>query len=187
MKINYLTTNQLKLKIAQNYFDGLEGYELVQHSLETPEIQDTSCEEIARYSAVYAAKEIGEACVKMDVGLFINALGGFPGPFVKYVNDWLPEEKLMALLESESDRSVYFLVATAIGFPDGTSKVFSRKFMGQIAEPGNYTPSAWPANSLFIPDGHDIPLGMMSQEDQEAYWQDDVWPDVIAFLKDSQQ
>lgn len=183
MKINYLTTNELKFKIAQNYFKNLKDHELVQHTMETPEIQDVSCEEIARYSAVYAANEIGEACVKMDVGFFINALGGFPGPFVKYVNDWLSEEKFMSLLENESDRSAYFLVATAIGFTDGTSKVFSRRFAGRIAEPDKYTPSAWPANSLFIPDGYDVPLGGMSREEQEEYWQDDVWSAVIEYLK----
>ena len=187
MKINYLTTNTLKFKIAKNYFDKLEEYELVQRELDTPEIQDASCEEIARYSAVYAAKELGEPCVKMDAGLFITALGGFPGPFVKFINEWLSEEKYLALLEGSEDRTAYFLDATAIGFPDGSSQVFTKKFMGTIALPGNYQSSEWPANSLFIPDGHSIPLGMMTNQAQEEYWQGGVWSDVIAFLAGSQQ
>src|SRR5690606_64360 len=120
MKINYLTTNELKFKIAENYFKDLEGFELVQRSLEVPEIQDASCEEIARFSAVYAARQMGEPCVKMDAGFFIAALGGFPGPFVKYVNEWLSEGQLLTLLNGSNDRSAYFLDATAIGFPDGT-------------------------------------------------------------------
>lgn len=183
MKINYLTTNDLKFKIAQNYFDELEGYELVQHSFDTPEIQSDSCEEIARYSAVYAAQQLGEPCIKMDAGFFINALSGFPGPYVKYTNEWLSEEKLLALLEDETDRSCYFLDATVIGFPDGTSRSFTKKYTGTIATKGNYQPSKWPANSLFIPDGHDIPLGSMSDEEQEKYWHGGVLPEIIAYLE----
>ena len=183
MKINYLTTNELKFKLAKNYFDELDDYELAQHTFETPEIQDASCEEIARYSAVYAAREIGEPCLKMDAGFFITALGGFPGPFVKYVNEWLSEEKILALLADETDRSAYFLDATVVGFPDGSSQVFTKKYTGSIAQPGNYRPSKWPANSLFIPDGYDTPLGMLSDEEQEAYWYGSVLPDIVAFLK----
>ncbi len=183
MKINYLTSNDLKFKIAQNYFDELEGYELVQHSFETPEIQSDTCEEIARYSAVFGARQIGEACLKMDAGLFISALNGFPGPYVKYVNDWLSEEKLLALLEGEPDRSAYFMDATVIGFPDGTSQVFTLKYPGTIATADNYSPSKWPANSLFIPDGHKVPLGSMSIEEQEAYWHGGVLPEIVTYLE----
>ncbi len=184
MKINYLTTNTLKFKIAKNYFDGLDEHDLVQYTFEAPEIQHESCEEIARYSAVYAAQQIGEPCVKMDAGFFITALNGFPGPFVKYVNDWLSEEKILALLDGESDRRAKFIDASAIGFPDGTSEVFVREFAGTIAERGEYQPSRWPANSLFIPYGYDIPLGSMSAEEQERYWHGGIWPELIEYLND---
>lgn len=183
MKINYLTTNKLKFNLAKNYFSSLDNYELVQHTLEVPEIQHKSCEEIARYSAVYAAQEIGEPCVKTDVGFFIKALGGFPGPFVRYANEWLNEEKFLKLLEGEVDRTAYLLDATAIGFPDGSSKVFTKKHYGVIAKPGNYRVSSWPANSLFIPDGYDMPLGSMAAEEQEEYWGGGVWPEVTGYLE----
>ena len=186
MKINYLTTNELKFKIAKNYFDELPDAELVQQTFETPEIQAETCEEIATYSALFAAKQLGEPCVKMDAGFFIPALGGFPGPFVKYVNNWLSEEKYLALMEYETDPSVYFEDATAVAFPDGTVKNFTKQYNGTIAEPGNYTSSKWPANSLFIPDGYDRPLGSMSDKEQEEYWKDGVWPEVAEFLSNNQ-
>lgn len=183
MKINYLTTNNLKFATAQNYFANAEGYELVRQAVDAPEIQHESCEEIARQSAVYGAKLLGQPCVKMDAGFFIEALNGFPGPFVKYVNDWLDEEKILKLLEAEADRRAYFLDATAVGFPDGSSKVFTRRFEGTVAEKGNYEPTKWPANSLFIPDGHTAPLGTWTAVEQEAYWHGGVWPDVVEYLK----
>lgn len=123
MKINYLTTNVLKFDIARQFFDKARGYELVRHSFSVPEVQDESCEEIAKQSALFAAKEVGEMCVVTDAGLFISALNGFPGPFVKCINEWLSEEHLLRMLDENDSREAYFLDALAFGFPDGTAKV----------------------------------------------------------------
>lgn len=179
--INYLTSNTLKFNIANNYFDSLKDYKLVQHTFETPEIQDISCEEVARQTAVFAAQKLGEPCIKLDVGFFIDALNGFPGPFVKQINEWLTEENLLAMLDNDN-RDAYFMVATAIGFPDESSKVFTKIYKGKIARMGEYKPSNWPVNSLFIPEGYSIPLGSMSDYEQEKYWGDGAWGEVIEYL-----
>lgn len=186
MKINYLTSNKLKFAIAAQFFDSVGDYELVQHSFQVPEIQDPSCEEIARQSAVYAAKEIGEMCVVMDAGFYIEALNGFPGPFVKYVNEWLSEARLLRMLDESDSRTAYFTEALAIGFPDGTAKVFSHKTMGRLAGEGEYTPSDWPANSLFIPDGHSTPLGRMSEQGQTDFWHSENvnWQKLTQYLSE---
>jgi XTP/dITP diphosphohydrolase len=184
MKINFVTTNKLKFEIAQAFFKQLDGdYELVQYEIDTPEIQDESVESIAIQSALWAASQTGEPCIKMDVGFFIFALNGFPGPFVKYVNDWLTQDDFLKLLEQKEDRSAYFEDAMAIGYPDGTSKVFSIKTSGSISYVKNLLNTQWPANLLFIPDGYDEPLGSMSDEDQNKFWGDGNWPNIIKYLK----
>lgn len=184
MKINYVTTNKMKFDIAKAYFDKLGStHELVQYMIDTPEIQDESVEEIARQSAVWAANETGEVCIKMDVGFFINALNGFPGPFVKYVNDWLTQEDILAMMAEKSDRSVYFQDALAVGFPDGTAEVFSLKSKGLLATTANPDDVKWPTNLLFIPDGHDRSLGALSMDEQHAYWGDGNWPALIRHLE----
>jgi len=169
MKLNYLTTNKLKFEIAKRFFSTTNEYELVQLTHHVPEIQDTSCEEIARQSAIHAAQQIGEPCVVMDAGFFIPALNGFPGPFVKYVNEWISEERLLRMLDASDDRTAYFTDALAVGFPDGTAKVFSHNTMGRLANKGEYQPSKWPANSLFIPAGHTTSLGSLSNEAQTDF------------------
>jgi len=184
MRINYVTTNTMKFEIAQAYFAKLPGdYELVQCAIDTPEIQDASVEEIARQSAVWAAKEIGEPCIKMDAGFFITALNGFPGPFVKYINDWLTQDDFLGLLDGKDDRSAYFEDATAIGFPDGSSEVFSLKSHGSISLVKDQHNTRWPANLLFVPTGHDHALGSLSAEEQNKFWGDGNWPRLIEYLK----
>ena len=186
MKINFVTSNELKFRLAKSYFEKLSGdYELIQYEIDTPEIQDVSVEEVARQSAIWAAKETGLPCIKMDVGFFVPALNGFPGPFVKYVNDWLDQDDFLKLLEGKADRSAYFEDATAIGYPDGTSEVFSLKSHGSIAKDKDPENERWPANLLFIPAGYKQALGSMSDEDQNKYWGDGNWPKLIEFLEKS--
>jgi XTP/dITP diphosphohydrolase len=156
---------------------------LVQYGIDTPEIQDDSVEVIARQSALWAAKETGEPCIKMDVGFFIPALNSFPGPFVKYVSERLSQDDLLRLMEHNKDRRAYFEDATAIGYPDGTSKVFSFKNHGSISLVRGESNGQLPANSLFIPDGYEQALGSMSDEDQNKYWGDGNWPKLIESLE----
>lgn len=182
MKINYVTTNKLKFAIAEQFFSASDEHTLVQYALETPEIQSKSCEEIASFSAIHAAQEIGEPCVVVDAGFFISALGGFPGPFVKYTNEWLSEKHLLRMLDATDDRSAYFLDVLAVGFPDGHTKTFPRKVEGHLARDGEYTLSHWPANSLFIPDGYTKPLGSMSEQEQKDFWQNTNWSRLIEYI-----
>lgn len=184
MEINYVTTNSLKFEIAKKYFDKLAGsYTLVQHAIDTPEIQNESVVEIARQSAVWAAKEVGSPCIKKDVGFFIPSLNGFPGPFVKYVNEWLTQSDYLKFMDGKTDRSAYFEDALAIGYPDGTSKVFSIKKYGNIATVEDAINTKWPANSLFIPNGYDKALGTMTQDEQHSYWGDGNWPSLVQYLQ----
>ena len=186
MKINFVTTNKLKFEIAKSFFEKLSGeYELLQLAIDTPEIQDESVEEIARQSAVWAAKETNEPCIKMDVGFFIAALNGFPGPFVKYVNDWLNQDDFLKLMQDKDDRSAYFEDATAIGYPDGSSKVFNLRTHGVLSATKDFDNTRWPVNLLFIPEGLNYTLGSMSNDDQNKFWGDGNWPKLIEFLEHS--
>lgn len=184
MKINFVTNNSMKFDIAKAYFAKLSGeYELAQYAIETPEMQDISVEEIARESAVWAAKATGLPCIKLDVGCFIEELNGFPGPFVKYVNDWLSQADILKLMEHKVSRRAYFEDALAIGYPDGTSQVFSKRNYGVVAETEDQENTRWTMNSLFMPDGHDRTLGRMTDEEQVAYWGDGNWPALITYLE----
>jgi non-canonical purine NTP pyrophosphatase (RdgB/HAM1 family) len=184
MKINFVTTNKLKFDIAKNFFEKLSGdYELVQYVVDTPEIQDVSVEEIARQSALWAAKETNKPCIKMDVGFFITALNGFPGPFVKYINDWLTQDDILKMMEKKLNRSAYFEDALALAYPDGLSQVFVKKTLGSLAKQKDSNNAKWPANLLFIPEGLDQTLGSMSNEDQNKFWGDGNWPELIKFLE----
>lgn len=186
MKINFITTNTLKFEIAKAFFDQhTEEFELVQYAVDTPEIQSDSVEKIAEQSALWATKEIGEPCIKLDVGFFIESLGGFPGPFVKYVNDWLSQDDILRLMQGQTDRTAYFKDALAFVKPDGSVKVFTSKASGSLAMQADINNTKWTMNSLFIPDGYTKTLGSMSDAEQNDYWRDGIWTQLVDYLSTS--
>ena len=44
--------------------------------------------------------------IKSDVGYFIEALNGFPGPFLRYINDYLTSEEILKLMEDKENRTI---------------------------------------------------------------------------------
>ena len=125
-KIYVITRNKGKLLAAQKAFLGT-GIELGVIEKDYPEIQADSNIEIARFTALEAAEEFKVRVVREDHGLFINALGGFPGPYTSYFEKTIPVEKLLEMLEYSEDRTGYFVIAAAFAKPDGSVKEFVYK------------------------------------------------------------
>ena len=82
------------------------------------EIQDENLENIAKASAIDAAKKCGLPVIVEDAGLFIEALNGFPGPYSSYVNKTIGVGGILKLMNNVKDRSAYFLSAVAFYDPD---------------------------------------------------------------------
>ena len=104
-KIIIGTGNIGKYNIANNIFKE-KGLNLMQEKIETPEIQSYNVEDVSAYSALYASKTLNKPVIKSDVGYFISALNGFPGPFVKYINGMLSSEEILKLMENKVDRTI---------------------------------------------------------------------------------
>jgi inosine/xanthosine triphosphate pyrophosphatase family protein len=98
------------------------------------------------------------------------------------VNDWLGVQDYLNLMQDKSDRSACFIDVTAIGFPDGSSEAFSVKVPGSIADCIT-NEDEWPANALFIPEGYEVPLGSISNDEQVQFWGDGNWPAVIEYFE----
>lgn len=108
----------------------LSGYKIATAllRLKTPEIQDDEIENIAKASAVEAAKECNLPIIVEDAGLFIEVLGGFPGPYSKYVYRTLGTKGLLKLMEDVDAREAYF--RSVIAFCDPKKQLLS--FHGEV-------------------------------------------------------
>lgn len=185
-KINFVTTNSYKFEVAQQFFARLpeNDFTVVQYDIETPEIQDDSEAKIAEQSALWVSRQLGELAIASDVGFRIDSLGGFPGPFVKYANNWLQPNDVLNLMRSHSDRSARFVDVLAVATPEGESKVFVTETPGSIVDAETVPDIKWTMDAVFIPEGHTKTLAEMDDEEKDAVWSDEGWNDLTKHLID---
>lgn len=164
----YVTGNRLKFNVAVKAFQDT-NIKLIQENIDTPEIQSTSVEEIAIYSSKWASARLNKAVAVTDAGFYIEALNGFPGPFIKYVNQWFSVDDFINLMKGKTNRSIIIKDCIAYSHPNGEHISFTGIYKGQLAkEPGRK--GATPIEQIFIPDGYDIPISEISPDDATAYW-----------------
>ena len=119
-KVTLLTKNSGKLKAAKSVF---EPYSIVLEAtdFEFPEIQADSSLEIAKHTAISAAKALNKPVIREDHSLFLNALGA-PGPYMNFFEKRISAEDLLKILSSFKDRTGYFEIATVYAEPSGFTK-----------------------------------------------------------------
>jgi XTP/dITP diphosphohydrolase len=130
--IIFVTGNYRKVQSAQAALDKF-GIKVLQNDLDTPEIQDKDVGKVAEYSAKFAAEKLNKAVIKVDVGFAIDALSGFPGPFSRYIGEWLGYKKILKLLEDEPNKKAKFVEAIAYCEPKGkpvSFKTETKEFKG---------------------------------------------------------
>lgn len=122
-KIIFITGNKHKLEIARSVLK-LYDIDVENINLNVDEIQDTDIENIAKKSALAAAKILNKPVIKTDVGFFIEALNGFPGAFGKYVFNQLGTDGMLRLLDGKTNRKGKAIEVLAYADPNGNFKIF---------------------------------------------------------------
>lgn len=186
LQVNFVTTNAYKFDIAEQSLqeNGGHGLTVVQYAIETPEIQDNSAENIAEYSAKWVASQIGGIAVASDVAFSISALNGFPGPFIKYANNWFTPEDVLRLMSGKEDRKAWFTDVLACATPNGDCKTFTQVTEGKIVDAERPEPTKWTMDALFVPDGHALTLAEMDDSERDAVWSTETWKSVAQHIRD---
>lgn len=176
MKLIYLTTNQQKVEEANEFFSKQYGFniEIVNPDFEILEIQAKTCSEVVAFSAKYAADKLGCAVLKSDTGLYIEALGGLPGPYNAYFDKQIGIEKFLELLKNEKNRKARLEHCFAYCEPNSEPIVFSGGGTGKIAFEPKGVRGRW-HDKFYIPEGESKTLSELREEDYEyesTYWGD---------------
>ncbi|APW97673.1 non-canonical purine NTP pyrophosphatase [Halobiforma lacisalsi AJ5] len=134
MLVRFVTGNEGKAREAQAYLDGITAVNRVEYDY--TEIQSDSLAEIATRGARESFEELPgtEPVLVGDTGLFVDALGGFPGPYSAYVEDTVGVERLWRLVSEEENRRARF--RTVLGYADGDrTETFTGELAGTIVSP----------------------------------------------------
>ena len=172
----YLTGNKGKFKEAQHIFKDMYGFDI---EIKTPdfeiiEIQAKSCKEVAAFSVKYACEKLGRPCIKSDSGLYIDALGGLPGPYNHYFDYQIGVEKFLDLFKFEENRKARLEDCFAYCEPGKEPIVFSGGSTGTISKEAKGNLGRW-HDKFYIPDGETKTLSELREKDRDyeaKFWGD---------------
>lgn len=115
--VYFITSNQRKFTSLQKLLQPL-GVDLRQLEYDFDEGRGLDIQTIAKSKLSQAKKAFpNKRLIVDDRGLFIPALKGFPGPFVKLLLDSFSYPGIIKLMHGETDRRALF--SFAVGYFDG--------------------------------------------------------------------
>ncbi len=106
-KLIYVTSNKSKVEVANKSLNPL-GIQLIQQKMELVEIQSNFIEEITKKKAEQAFSIIKKPLLVNDASWNFVALNGFPGAYMKYVNQWLLPKDFIAIMKRQKDKTVIY-------------------------------------------------------------------------------
>lgn len=101
----FITTNQEKLAAANLHLEPF-GITFDNQSMDLIEPQADSVEVIAQAKAEQAYETIKAPVVVTDHNWSIPALNGFPGPYMKFINQWFSTEDMQNLMRPHTDKTI---------------------------------------------------------------------------------
>ncbi|CAB9501911.1 Inosine triphosphate pyrophosphatase [Seminavis robusta] len=123
-------------------------------TVDLPEIQEVNTEAIAKEKALLGAQLAGGPCVVEDTSLQFTALGGMPGPYIKWFQERLGSEGLYNILTAYEDKSAQAVCTLAFcPYPHADPVLFTGVTHGTIVKPVPGRGFGW--DSIFVPDNCD--------------------------------
>jgi inosine triphosphate pyrophosphatase len=161
MTLFFVTGN--KKKVAEVKAMGLDVEQL---GIELPEIQELDAHKIIAGKLHEARTHHQGAFIVEDTSLYIDALQGLPGPFIKWFLQTVGDAGLYKMTEAFGSFSA--TAKTIIGYSDeqGNIAFFEGEIQGQIIAPRGISRFGWDA--IFVPDGHEKTFAEMTDEEKNT-------------------
>jgi len=177
--INYITGNKFKFEIVKDF---LEKHKVKIRQKELPiyEIQSNDPLEITISKAKQAWEIIKEPLFVNDASWLIPALGGFPGAYMKYMNEWLGPDDFLNLMKNKEDRSV-ILRDTIVYIDETGQNIFTGDHCGEVLEKpyeGNYK---YPSDAVISLSKNKKSIAEENEIDN--FFTDGVWFEFADWLK----
>ncbi len=130
MTLKYTTSNKSKVDVADRYLKPY-GIQVERQKVDLIEIQSDSVEEVSVYKVKQAYDRVKQQLIVNDAQWSFEALNGFPGLYMKYVNDWLTPKNFTDLMEDQKNKTVIY--KEAITFTNGKiTKTFTETIKGRF-------------------------------------------------------
>lgn len=187
--VTIVTSNKGKIHSLTHALEGLD-VQVESVNLNLLEPQYNTIEDVAKYKAKEAFKQLKKPLIVHDGGLVVPALNGFPGVYTKYVSETLTPQDFVNLMKDKQDKTCYLTQSMIYVDEKGELHQFQDKLMGKIADTVSTVDNdkgwgmLW---QVFVPKGADKPLAeipedMFDNEIRPLAKTNSVWEDFKSFL-----
>ncbi|HVL48094.1 MAG TPA: XTP/dITP diphosphatase [Candidatus Thermoplasmatota archaeon] len=163
MRIHFVTGNAGKHREASALLARL-GHACVMRTLDLPELQADTLEEVARGKVAAARKIVDEPFFVDDAGLFVDALKGFPGVYSAHALKTIGVPGILKLLEGAPDRTARFEAVIGYWSPEAGERYFTGISKGVIAETARDGGLGFGFDPVFVPQGQSLTFAELPTE-----------------------
>lgn len=167
--LRVVTSNEGK---AREFAAALGGvpWRVERVAMEYQEVQADTLDEVAMASArwLLGRREVEPPFVLEDAGLFVDALGGYPGVYSAYVFRTVGTDGILRLMEGREDRSARFESRLALVLPDGTVELFEGTCPGTVPTEARGR-GGFGYDPVFVPRGETRTFAQMDLGEKEAH------------------
>lgn len=179
--IRFVTRNEGKFREVAAVFAAAH-LPLDRLDMEKTEIQAERLEDVVAFAARDLARRVDGDFLVDDSGLFVDALGGFPGVYSHFVYRTLGCRGLLTLLKGEPNRKATFRAAFALRRGDAI-RLFSGEVGGVVAAAVRGT-GGFGFDPVFVPNGAIRTFAEMTVEEKnQLSHRAAAARQVVAYLK----
>ncbi|XP_041973050.1 inosine triphosphate pyrophosphatase [Aricia agestis] len=163
--LTFVTGNIKKLEEVRAILGTTFPFEVISHKLDLPELQG-EIDEVSIKKCQEASLRLKKPVFIEDTCLCFNALGGLPGPYIKWFLEKLKPEGLNKLLTGWEDKSAEAVCTFAYssGEPNSEVLLFKGITKGTIVPPRGSRDFGW--DCVFQPEGYNKTYGELSKEEK---------------------
>ncbi|KAI8912137.1 inosine triphosphate pyrophosphatase [Entophlyctis helioformis] len=147
----FVTGNENKLREVRAIVG--DSMPLTAQKVDLPELQGPSTQYVSFEKARTAAALLGTPVLTEDTALCFEAMGGLPGPYIKWFLESLGHDGLNRMLAGFGDTRAYALCTFAYCVPGGEPVLFEGRTDGRIVPARGPTGFGW--DPVFQPNGFD--------------------------------
>lgn len=164
----FITGNKNKLREARGI---LSAFDVRSKDIDLPELQEVNGALIVEDKIRRALKLVDDEIFVEDTGLYYDALGGLPGPLVKWFLKKSGRRGLLDIISAYDDKTAYVKCYIGYGRParDGQKEkimIFESSVKGRMVEP--LGESDFGFDPIFLPDGHDKTYAQMTEDEKNS-------------------
>lgn len=162
MKLTFITGNANKARLVAAWLQ----HDIPHQKLDLDEIQSSDVRTVTGHKAKQAYESIKTPVLVEDCALVFHAIAPMPGPFIKWFEDEVGNEKICRMLDGFEDRSASARLNYCLH--DGQeAHFFEGEMHGKIADHPRGD-GGFGFDTIFINEGYEITRAEMNEADYKT-------------------